>query len=170
MNPDKQIIIDGLLERLNNSPFVLVVSYAGMTVPEFELIRTRLREVGSTFHVAKNTFVKQACEKAGLPGELAEHLTGQTAIVSGDSDVCAASKIVKNFAAEFTRPEIRAGAMEGNLLSKENILALANLPAKDVLLATLLGVLQAPASKLVRTLNEPGASLARVLQAKADQG
>ncbi|MGK0184462.1 MAG: large subunit ribosomal protein L10 [Verrucomicrobiales bacterium] len=170
MNPDKQIIIDGLLERLNNSPYVLVVSYAGMTVPQFDLIRSRLREAGATFHVAKNAFVKQACAKAGLPEELAEHLTGQTAIVSGDSDVCAAAKIVKTFATEFEKPEIRAGAMDGNLLSKENVLALANLPTKDVLLATLLGVLQAPASKLVRTLNEPGASLARVLQAKADQG
>lgn len=170
MNPDKEIIIDGLLERLNNSPYVLVVSYAGMTVPQFDEIRNRLGEVGSTFHVAKNTMVKQACAKAGLPDELAEHLTGQTAIVSGDNDVCAASKIVKNFAAEFEKPEIRAGAMDGNLLSKENILALANLPTRDVLLATLLGVLQAPASKLVRTLNEPGAALARVLQAKADQG
>ena len=170
MNPDKEIIIEGLLERLNDSPFVLVVSYAGMTVPEFEEIRNRLGEVGSTLHVAKNTMVKKACAKAGLPDDLAEHLTGQTAIVSGDGDVSAAAKILKNFAAEFDKPEIRVGAMEGNLLSKDDILALASLPSRDVLLATLLGVLQAPASKLVRTLNEPGVALARVLQAKAEQG
>jgi large subunit ribosomal protein L10 len=170
MNPDKEIIIDGLLEWLNKSPYVIVVSYARMTVRQFDEIRKRLREVGSTFHVAKNSFVKQACAKAGLPDGLAEHLNGQTAIVSGDSDVCAAAKVVKNFAAEFQKPEIRAGAMDGNLLSQEQVMALANLPTRDVLLATLLGVFQAPASQLVRTLNEPGASLARVLQAKADQG
>ncbi|MDA0811115.1 MAG: 50S ribosomal protein L10 [Verrucomicrobia bacterium] len=170
MNPDKEIIIDGLLERLNQSPYVIVVSYARMTVRQFDEIRKRLREVGSTFHVAKNSFVKQACAKAGLPDGLAEHLKGQSAIVSGNSDVCAAAKIVKNFAAEFQKPEIRAGAMDGNLLSQAQIMALANLPTRDVLLATLLGVFQAPASQLVRTLNEPGASLARVLQAKADQG
>jgi large subunit ribosomal protein L10 len=77
---------------------------------------------------------------------------------------------MKNFSDEFKKPEIKGGVLDGALLDPAGIKALADLPSREVLLATLLGVLQAPASKLVRTLNEPAASLARVLQAKADQG
>ena len=170
MNAAKEIIIDGLLERINNSPFLIVVSYAGMNVPQFEEIRNRLHEVGATFHVSKNSYIKRAIKNAELPEELNQHLAGQSAIVSGDSDVCAAAKILKNFSAEFDKPEVHAGAMEGSYLSKDEVMALASLPSREVLLAQFLGVLEAPASKLVRTLNEPGAALARVLQAKKDQG
>lgn len=170
MNPDKEIIIHGLLERLNNSPFLIIVSYARMTVPQFVEIRKRLRALGTSFHVAKNTLMKEACSRAELPGELAEFLTGQTAVVSGESDICASAKVLKNFAAEFNKPEIRAGVMDGNLLTHEDIMVLANLPAREVLLSQFLGVLQAPGTKFVRTLMEPAASLARVLQAKHDQG
>jgi large subunit ribosomal protein L10 len=101
---------------------------------------------------------------------LGDVLVGQTAVVTGAQDVCAAAKVMKNFSDEFKKPEIKGGVLDGALLDPAGIKALADLPSREVLLATLLGVLQAPASKLVRTLNEPAASLARVLQAKADQG
>ncbi len=90
-------------------------------------------------------------------------------VVTGAQDVCAAAKVVKNFSDEFKKPEIKGGVLDGALLDAAGIKALADLPSREVLLAQLLGVLQAPASKLVRTLNEPAASLARVLQAKADK-
>ena len=170
MNPDKQIIVDALLEQLNSSPFLIVVSYAGMTVPEFEEIRNRLREAGASLHVSKNSYIKRACESAEIPAEITEHLTGQTAVVYGESDICAAAKVLKNFSSEFDRPEIRGGSMDAKLLGKEEVMALASLPSRDVLLAQLLGTLQAPATQLVRTLNEPGAALARVLKAKEEQG
>ena len=75
---------------------------------------------------------------------------------------------MKNFAAEFEKPKMKAGVLDGKYLDSAGIKILADLPSREVLLATLLGVLQAPASKLVRVLNEPAASLARVLQAKAE--
>jgi large subunit ribosomal protein L10 len=170
MHADKEIIIESLLERINSSPYVLFVSYGGMTVPQFNEIRNRLTEAGADLHVSKNSYIKRACVAAGLPEGVGEHLTGQSAIVSGESDVCAAAKVVKNFAAEFTRPEIRGGAMDGNLLSQDEVMTLANLPSREALLAQFLGVLEAPASKLVRTLNEPATALARVLKAKEEQG
>ncbi|MCB1276514.1 50S ribosomal protein L10 [Prosthecobacter sp.] len=165
----KSLLIDDLLQRVNASPFLFVVDYTGLKVDKFAELRKRLSAVGAEIHVFKNNLVKKAAEKAGFPGELGAHLTGQSAYVTGAKDVCAAAKTMKNFAAEFEKPVMKVGILDGKLLDAAAIKALADLPAREVLLAQLLGVLQAPASKLVRTLNEPAASLARVLKAKGEQ-
>lgn len=169
MNPDKKIIIDELLERVNSSPFLLVVDYGGMTVPEFSELRGRLRENGSECHVGKNRYMRIALEEAGLPS-LGEDLKGQTAFITGESDVCGAAKALKNFHKEFKKPEVKSGILDGSLLTATQVGDLASLPSREVLLAQLLGVLNAPAQKLLRTLNEPGASLARVIKAKYPDG
>ena len=104
-----------------------------------------------------------------MPG-LEEVLQGQTAFITGEEDVCGAAKAVKNFAKEFKKPEVKAGLLDGELLDAVQIKVLADLPPREVLLATLLGVINQPASMLARVLNEPGASLARVVKAKFDQG
>lgn len=165
MNPDKKIIVDELLERVNSSPYLLVLDYSGMTVPQFTELRGRLSDGGAQCHVAKNSHMKRALEEAGMP-KLEESLQGQTAFVTGDSDVCAAAKTVKNFAKEFKRPAIKGGILDGAALDESQVVALADLPPREVLLATLLGVINQPASMLARVLNEPGASLARVIKAK----
>ena len=169
MNPDKKYIVDELLERVNSSPFVLVVEYSGMTVTEFADLRNKLSEAGSECHVAKNTFMKKTLELAELPA-LDEYLKGQTAFVTGEEDVCAAAKAVKSFIKENKKPEIKIGLLDGDIIEPDQINALAELPSRDELLAQLLSVINAPATKLVRTINEPAGSLARVLQAKADKG
>lgn len=165
MNPDKKIIIDELLERVNTSPFVLVVEYTGMTVPQFSELRNRLAASGAECHVAKNTYMKKALAEAGLP-DTGDSLVGQTAFVTGESDVAAAAKVLKTFEKEFQKPAIKLGILDGQILDEAQVKAIADLPSREVLLATLLGVINAPASKLVRTINEPAASLARVIQAK----
>jgi large subunit ribosomal protein L10 len=141
-----------------------------LTVDKFAELRKRLRACDAEIHVFKNNLVKKAAERAGLPEGLGDVLVGQTAVVTGAQDVCAAAKVMKNFTDEFKKPEIKGGVLDGALLNPAGIQALADLPSREVLLATLLGVLQAPASKLVRTLSEPAASLARLLQAKAEKG
>lgn len=169
MKEEKTLLIDDLLKRVNASPFLFVVDYTGLTVPGWEELRKRLRVAGAEIHVFKNTFVKKAAARAGYPEKLSDALTGQSAVVTGDQDVCAAAKVMKTFAKEFEKPKVKAGVLDGNLLSAEGIQSLADLPTKEVLQATLLGVLQAPASQLVRLLNEPAASLARVLKAKSEK-
>ena len=169
MKEEKSIMIDHLLQKVNASPFLFVVDYAGLTVDKFEELRKRLRGAGAELHVYKNTLVKKAAERAQLPAELSTALTGQTAVVTGEKDVCAAAKVMKNFSGEFERPKMKAGVLDGKYLSPDGIKVLADLPSREVLLAQLLGVLQAPASQLVRLLNEPAASLARVIQAKGEQ-
>ena len=167
MRPEKASIIDYLQEKLGASPFLLVVEYTGMTVPHFAELRKRLAESGAECHVVKNTMLRRSAQQLEWP-ELNDCLGGQVAMITGPSDICAAAKVVKTFKAEFDRPEIKGGLLDRAVLQVDEILVLADLPSKPVLQATLLGVLQAPASKMVRLLNEPAASLARVLQAKAD--
>ncbi|CAN5708209.1 50S ribosomal protein L10 [soil metagenome] len=169
MNAEKTILIEHLLEKVNASPFLFVVDYTGLTVDKFEALRKLLRGAGAEMHVFKNTLVKKAAERAGYPSELGAALTGQSAVVTGEKDVCAAAKVMKTFATEFKKPQVKAGVLDGKFLDANGINALADLPSREVLLGQLLGVLQAPASTLVRLLNEPASSLARVLQAKSEQ-
>lgn len=169
MKIEKTLMIEDLVKRVNASPFMFVVDYTGLTVPRWEELRKRLRGAGAEIHVFKNNLVRKAAEKAGYPTEIGDTLTGQTALVTGDKDVCAAAKVMKTFAKEFEKPKLKGGVLDGNLLTADGINSLADLPSKEVLQSQLLGVLQAPASKLVRLLNEPAASLARVLKAKGEQ-
>ena len=168
MRPEKPTIVEDVKLRLNNSPFLIVVEYGGMNVNHFAELRTRLGVAGSSLTVIKNTFLRRSIKDAGLP-ELDAHLTGQTAFVVGDKDICGAAKILKTFAAEFEKPKIRAGILDNSILEAAQVIALADLPSKEVLQAQLLGLLLSPATKFVRTLNEPGASLARVLAAIAEK-
>ena len=140
----------------------------GLKVDQFGELRNRLHGVGARCHVVKNTFLRRAAKEAGLP-EMGE-LKGQTAIIVGDKDVAAAAKVLKVFVAEFKKPVMRVGVIDRAVVSTEQIAAIAELPAREVLLAQLLGVLQSPAAKLVRLLNEPASALARVLKAHSEKG
>lgn len=168
MRPEKSTIVDDVKLRLNAAPFLILIEYGGMNVIHFAELRKRLAESGAQCSVVKNTFLKRALKDAGL-ASLDEHLTGQTALVTGEKDVCATAKVLKTFAAEFQKPALRVGILDNAILSVDQIQALASLPSKETLQAQLLGLLLMPATKLVRTLNEPGASLARVLAEKAKQ-
>ena len=168
MRPEKPTIVEDVKIRLNNSPFLIVVEYGGMNVNHFAELRNRLGTVGASLTVVKNTFLRRSIKDAGYP-ELDAHLTGQTAFVVGEKDICASAKILKTFSAEFEKPKIRVAILDNSILDTDQVLALADLPSKEVLQAQLLGLLLQPATQLVRTLNEPAASLARVLAAKVKE-
>lgn len=167
MRPEKVTIVEDLQGRLNASPFLFVTDYSGLRVDQFSEFRNRLAGAGARCHVVKNTFLRRAAKDAGLPD--VGKLKGQTAIVVGDKDVAAAAKIVKGFVAEFQKPIVKVGVIDRAVVSADQIKAIADLPSREVLLATLLGVLQSPAAKLVRLLNEPASALARVLKAQSEK-
>ena len=167
MRPEKANIVKDLKDQLNASPFLLVADYTGLKVDQFAELRTRLVAVGAECHVVKNTMLRIAATELGLP-DMSDSLAGQTAIVTGEQDICAAAKVIKTFAAEFKKPAVKVGILDNALLTAAQVEAMADLPPLPVLQAQLLGLLNSPASKLVRTLNEPGASLARALKAKVD--
>jgi large subunit ribosomal protein L10 len=166
MRTEKANIVSDLSEKLNRSPFLLVTDYQRMKVHQFGELRNRLAPTGAQVHVVKNSFLKRAMTASGLP-DVAEQLSGQTALVTGDKDVAPVAKILKTFAAEFKIAAVKIGVVDKSVLSTAEVESLADLPSREVLLAQFLGVLSAPATKLVRILNEPAASLARLLNAKA---
>ena len=96
-------------------------------------------------------------------------MAGQIAVVTGQRDISAAAKVVKNFAAEFDKLKIKFGYLNNKRLVEAELIALADLPSIEVLRAKLLGVLAAPATKLVVLLNTPGSQLARVIKAKSEK-
>lgn len=168
MRPEKATIVEDLKEKLNASPFLLITDYTGLRVEEFSALRTALYAAGAEVRVVKNTFIRRALSDAGLP-DISSELTGQTAIVVGESDVAAAAKAVKTFAKESKKLTIKGGVVDRLVVSAQQVEAIADLPSREVLLAQLLGTLQSPASTLVRLLNEPASGLARVLKAKSEQ-
>lgn len=167
MHPAKATVVADLNQKINQSPFLFVADYAGLNVIQFSDFRNRLHKAGARCLVVKNSFLRLAVKEAGLP-ELGE-LSGQTAVVIGEKDAAAAAKVMKTFAAESKKLTLKTGVLDKLVISVAEINAIADLPSRDVLLSQLLGMLQAPASTLVRLLNEPASQLARVLQAKADQ-
>jgi len=168
MRPEKANIVSDLSEQLNRSPFVLVTDYQRMNVNDFSELRNRLAGAGAEMHVVKNSFLKRAITDAGLPA-VDDQLAGQTAVVTGANDVAPVAKIIKTFAKEFKKAALKIGLIDKAIISTSDLEALADLPAREVLQAQLLGLLLSPATKLARLLNEPAASLARLLNAKAQQ-
>jgi large subunit ribosomal protein L10 len=168
MRPEKASIVSDLSEKLSRSPFVLVTDYQRMNVNHFADLRDRLAATGAEVHVVKNSFLKRAMTDSGLP-DVADKLTGQTAVVTGDKDVAPVAKILKSFVAEFKIAGLKIGVVDKLILSTQELETLAELPTREVLLAQLLGLLLSPATKLVRLLNEPGSALARLLNAKASK-
>jgi large subunit ribosomal protein L10 len=169
MRPEKASIVSDLSEKLNGSPFLLVTDYQRMKVDQFGELRNRLAPAGAEVRVVKNSFLKRAMADSGMP-DVADKLTGQTAIVMGKNDVAPVAKILKLFAAEFKIATLKIGVIDKAILSTSDVEALAELPAREILLAQLLGLLQAPATRLVRVLNEPAAAFARLLAAKGEKG
>jgi len=169
MRTEKKFIGNEYATRLNASPFFIVVDYRGVTVKHFAELRKRLRQAGSEIHVVKNSIFRIAAKEANVADMASGTLSGQLAVVTGQKDISAAAKALKNFQAEFEKPKVQFGYLNSQRLEAKDLQALADLPSLDVLRGKLLGMLQAPASTLVRLLNTPGGQLARVLQARVDK-
>jgi large subunit ribosomal protein L10 len=169
MRPEKASIVSDLSDKLNRSPFLLVTDYKQMKVDQFGELRNRLAPAGAEVRVVKNSFLKRAMADSGMP-DVADKLTGQTAIVMGEKDVAPVAKILKMFAAEFKIAALKIGVVDKAILSTSDVEALAELPSREILLSQLLGLLQMPATQLVRILNEPASAFARLLKAKGEKG
>jgi large subunit ribosomal protein L10 len=146
-----------------------VADYQHMKVDDFSELRKRLAGAGAEIHVVKNSFLKRAMADSGFPAGDSK-LTGQTAVVTGKTDVAPVAKAFKTFVTEFKKAMLKLGFIDRAAVSTAELEVLADLPPENVLRAQLLGLLLSPATKLVRLLNEPASSLARLLNAKASKG
>jgi len=143
----KQLIVDEISNKLRTSVSTIVVDYRGLSVAEVTELRKQLREAGIEFKVYKNTMTRRAADAAELSG-LNEALTGPNAIAFSNEDVVAPAKILNDFAKKHEALELKAGVIEGNVATVEEIKALAELPSREGLLSMLLSVLQAPIRNL----------------------
>lgn len=143
----KKQLVDEIKEKFQSSVSTVVVDYRGLTVGQVTELRKQLREAGIDFKVYKNTMTRRAAEAANLEG-LNDALTGPNAIAFSADDVVAPAKILNEFAKKNEALEIKAGVIEGNITSVEEVKALAELPSREGLLSMLLSVLQAPIRNL----------------------
>lgn len=151
MNPDKKIIIDGLLDRVNASPYLIVIDYTGLTVQQFTELRNRLNAGGASCTVAKNSYMRKALAEAGLP-DIGSNLVGQMAYVMGTSEVFAAAKAIKNFEKEFKKPEMKVGLLGNAVLDTDKLKAIADIPSREAVLSQLLGLILEPATRIARVV------------------
>jgi large subunit ribosomal protein L10 len=142
----KQIVVE-IADKFKASQTAVVVDYRGLTVAEVTELRKQLRDAGIEFKVYKNSLTRRAAEAAEIAG-LNESLTGPNAIAFSTEDVVAPAKILNDFAKKHEALEIKAGVIEGNVATAEEIKALAELPSREGLLSMLLSVLQAPIRNL----------------------
>jgi large subunit ribosomal protein L10 len=143
----KKVIVEEIAEKLKASVSTIVVDYRGLSVAEVTELRKQLREAGVEFKVYKNSMTRRAADAAGLSG-LNDALTGPNAIAFSAEDVVAPAKILNDFAKKNEALELKAGVIEGNIATVEEVKALAELPSREGLLSMLLSVLQAPIRNL----------------------
>ena len=169
MRAEKQYLTQEYRTRLDASPYFIVVNYQGLKVGPITELRKRLHKAGAELHVVKNSVFRIAAKESGV-ADLSGTLAGQLAVVTGQRDVSAAAKIIKTFHAEFDKPKMQFGYLNNQRLEGTDLATLADLPSLEVLRGKLLGVINAPATKLVTLINTPAQQLARVLQARVDKG
>jgi large subunit ribosomal protein L10 len=160
----KHALVETLSDRFKRANMALVSEYRGVTAAESTEVRRKLRAARGELRVAKNTLIRRAIKGTAF-APLEDKLGGPVGLILSFEDPVALAKTATSFKELGERFKLRGGVLEGKPLTAEEIQALAAMPPKEVVYAQLLGLLQAPASRLVRLLNEPGSALARVIDA-----
>ena len=162
---EKADLVEELKRVFTETSVVVVTRNLGLTVAQSTDLRLRMRDAGAQFKVTKNRLALIALEESRYK-PIGDLLTGPTALATS-GDPVAAAKVAVDFAKTTERFEIVGGAMGDTLLDVNGIKALAALPSLDQLRATIVSLVQAPATKIARTVSEPGAQLARIFSAYA---
>jgi len=160
-----------LNEKFSRAKSVYVADYRGLDVAAADNLRKQIRKAGAgdyEYRVAKNSILRRAVADLDV-ASVARHFDGPTAIAISFGDPVGLAKILSDFAKDHEVFEVKGGVVDGEVVDTEQIAALAKLPSMDVLRGTIIGLLQAPATKLVRLLTEPGAQLARLVEARRAQ-
>ena len=146
----KQVVAE-LVETLKSAQAGVLVDYRGLTVEQDTDLRRKLREAGIEYKVVKNTLTRFAAKEVGLDG-LDEQLNGPTALAVSADDPVAPAKVIADFAKTAECLQIKAGFLDGAVITLDEVNTLANTPSRETLIAKIMGSLNAPISNLVRTL------------------
>jgi large subunit ribosomal protein L10 len=161
----KKEMISTLNGVFKDTNVVVVAHYSGLTVAQMQTLRKQMKDKGATVKVAKNRLAKIALQGTDV-ASVVPLLKGPT-LIAYSNDPIAAPKVASDFAKVHEKFVILGGAMGKTALDQNGVKALAALPSLDQLRATLIGLIQAPASKIARVVNAPASKLARVVQAYA---
>ena len=164
----KETAVAELKGQLSGASAAFVVEYHGCTCEELTALRRKLRPVGASFSVVKNTIAKRAIADTEV-SRLEEFLYGPTALIVANDDPVSPAKFISEFAKEREVFVIKAGVVDGEVVDSQGIKALATLPSKEELLGKLLGLINAPATKLLQTINAPASQVVRLLGAWKDE-
>ena len=163
MRIEKSQIVNDIGKIIENSSFLFMVSYKGLKVKEFDTLRISLDQVQAKCHILKNSLILKAAELKNIDDLAAMELIGDTALISGAGDPGAVAKSLSEFAKKHKVVSFKGGYLEGSVLSGVDVESISKLPPREILLAQLLGTLEAPARSLASLLNTKLSSIVYVI-------
>ena len=164
---EKEALVTQMQEVFKSTNLVVLTHYKGLTVAESTQLRSKIREAGASYRVTKNRVVKRALEGTSFAG-LEEYFAGPTGMAWSD-DPIAAAKAVHQFGKENKKLKIIVACLNGEMLDVSQVNALATLPSLDELRSQIIGVVQAPASKVASVTTAPAMALVRVIKAYSEK-
>ncbi len=164
----KRVVVDEISARMKAAKAIVFADHRGLTVEQDTELRSALRKAGIEYKVVKNTLTRFAAKENGLDG-LDTYLNGPTAMASSDSDPVAPAKVLSEYVKKYDKLELKVGVVEGKIIDVDGIKSLADLPSREVLVARVLGGLNAPISGFVNVLNGNIRGLVVALNAIAEQ-
>jgi len=164
----KKLVVAEVSEVASKALSAVGAEYRGLTVDQMTAMRVKARESGVYLKVVKNTLAKRALAESEFAC-MSDVLTGPLVLAFSMDDPGAAARLMRDFAKDFAKLDVKAIALGGNLLEASALERVASLPTKDEAIAQLMSVMQAPVVKLARTLNEVPSKLVRVVAAVRDQ-
>lgn len=159
--------IEELAEQMQRAELTVLTDYRGLSVAALQDLRGRLRPVDAEFRVAKNTLTRIAAERVGIEG-LETHLEGPTAIMFAYGDVVAPAKAMSDFARTSRILQVKAGVLNNQVLSQDDVEAISSLPPREELLGRLVGMLASPMTRTVGVLSGPSRSVAYLVNARIE--
>jgi large subunit ribosomal protein L10 len=160
--------VEEIRGKLDSAKVAILTEFQGLNVAEMTELRKLFREVGVDYKVYKNTLTRLAIEQLGISG-LDKYLVGTTALAFSRDDPVAPAKIIKDFSAKHRNFGVKAGILDKKLIASDDVIALADIPPREVLLAMVAGRMQSPISGLLNVLQGPIRDLAYVLKNLAEQ-
>ena len=165
MRSEKKYMVKAITDMIGDSDYCYFVTYAGLKVKAFETLRNDLAKQNASCHVLKNSLIRKAAAELKIDALDALDLTKSTAMVYGKGDCGAVAKSIAEFSKKNEQVQTKGGYVEAAFLSAADVAAIADLPPREVMLAMLLGLIQAPARNLVSVINQGVAQIVNVTNA-----
>lgn len=160
--PEKEAVVKELTDKFNSAKSLVITDYLGLNVAEMTELRSKLREAGVEFKVVKNTLATIAANDVEME-EMTKYFSGPTAIAFGEEDAVSPAKILVEYAKDHEVLEVKAGLLNGEIIAKEKVEALAEIPSREELLAKAFASMKAPLTGLVNVLQGNIRGLVQVL-------